>query len=142
MSARTNQAAPPNAPSGAGANPWLIAVLVAVASFMETLDTTIANVLLNYIAGGPGGQRGRGLLGGDDLSCRQRRQSDREHLPHSAPRPQDLLPDLSGAVYREFGVVRLCLESRRAAAVPHCAGPRRRRHGASRAVDIGRCVSA
>src|SRR6516225_2020835 len=36
------------------ANPWLIAVLVAVASFMEVLDTTIANVALPYIAGGMG----------------------------------------------------------------------------------------
>lgn len=35
-------------------NPWLIAVLVAAASFMEVLDTTIANVSLNYIAGGLG----------------------------------------------------------------------------------------
>ena len=35
-------------------NPWLIAVLVALASFMEVLDTTIANVLINYIAGGLG----------------------------------------------------------------------------------------
>jgi DHA2 family multidrug resistance protein len=40
--------------SAAGANPWLIAVLVALASFMEVLDTTIANVSLNYIAGGLG----------------------------------------------------------------------------------------
>jgi DHA2 family multidrug resistance protein len=51
---RTGQAALLSTPSGAGANPWLIAILVAVASFMETLDTTIANVLLNYIAGGLG----------------------------------------------------------------------------------------
>ncbi len=35
-------------------NPWLIAVLVAVAAFMEVLDTTIANVALPYIAGGLG----------------------------------------------------------------------------------------
>jgi MFS transporter, DHA2 family, multidrug resistance protein len=35
-------------------NPWLIAVLVALASFMEVLDSTVANVLLNYIAGGLG----------------------------------------------------------------------------------------
>jgi len=35
-------------------NPWLIAVLVAGASFMETLDSTIANVVLPYIAGGLG----------------------------------------------------------------------------------------
>jgi DHA2 family multidrug resistance protein len=36
------------------ANPWLIAVVVALASFMEVLDTTIANVALPYIAGGMG----------------------------------------------------------------------------------------
>jgi DHA2 family multidrug resistance protein len=35
-------------------NPWLIAILVALASFMEVLDTTIANVALPYIAGGMG----------------------------------------------------------------------------------------
>lgn len=38
----------------AAANPWLIAVVVAVATFMEVLDTTIANVALPYIAGGLG----------------------------------------------------------------------------------------
>jgi DHA2 family multidrug resistance protein len=32
-------------------NPWLIAVVVAVAAFMEVLDTSIANVALPYIAG-------------------------------------------------------------------------------------------
>jgi MFS transporter, DHA2 family, multidrug resistance protein len=37
--------------SHAASNPWLIAVLVALATFMEVLDTTIANVVLNYIAG-------------------------------------------------------------------------------------------
>jgi len=42
------------ATSSAVANPWLIAVLVALASFMEVLDTTIANVALPYIAGGMG----------------------------------------------------------------------------------------
>lgn len=35
-------------------NPWLIAVVVALAAFMEVLDTTIANVALRYIAGGLG----------------------------------------------------------------------------------------
>ena len=34
------------------ANPWIIAILVAVATFMEVLDTTIANVALRYISGG------------------------------------------------------------------------------------------
>jgi DHA2 family multidrug resistance protein len=52
MSAATLSARAPAA--AAVANPWLIAVLVALASFMETLDTTIANVALPYIAGGMG----------------------------------------------------------------------------------------
>ena len=38
----------------AAVNPWLIALVVALASFMEVLDTTIANVALPYIAGGMG----------------------------------------------------------------------------------------
>jgi MFS transporter, DHA2 family, multidrug resistance protein len=32
-------------------NPWLIAVVVSMAAFMEVLDTSIANVALPYIAG-------------------------------------------------------------------------------------------
>ena len=32
-------------------NPWLIAVVVALAAFMEVLDTSIANVALPHIAG-------------------------------------------------------------------------------------------
>jgi MFS transporter, DHA2 family, multidrug resistance protein len=35
-------------------NPWLIAVVVAMAAFMEILDTSIANVALPYIAGSTG----------------------------------------------------------------------------------------
>lgn len=33
-------------------NPWLIAVVVSMATFMEVLDTSIANVSLDHIAGG------------------------------------------------------------------------------------------
>ncbi len=42
------------APSGsrAGANPWVIAAIVVVPTFMEVLDTTITVVALRYIAGG------------------------------------------------------------------------------------------
>jgi MFS transporter, DHA2 family, multidrug resistance protein len=62
VSARTSAANAAAAGRGAGAagaaavavNPWLIAVLVALATFMEVLDTTIANVALPYIAGGLG----------------------------------------------------------------------------------------
>ena len=54
MSTRTTETSAPAAAGGPRANPWLIAVLVAVATFMEVLDTTIANVALRYIAGGLG----------------------------------------------------------------------------------------
>ena len=35
-------------------NPWLIAVVVALAAFMEVLDTSIVNVALPYMAGNLG----------------------------------------------------------------------------------------
>src|SRR6202048_641862 len=54
MSAAAIPVGAPAPVSGAAANPWLIAVVVALASFMEVLDTTIANVALPYIAGGMG----------------------------------------------------------------------------------------
>lgn len=42
----------PNATSRPAINPWFVAVAVIVPTFMEVLDTTIANVALRYIAGG------------------------------------------------------------------------------------------
>jgi MFS transporter, DHA2 family, multidrug resistance protein len=36
----------------AGGNPWVVAAIVVVPTFMEVLDTTIAVVALRYIAGG------------------------------------------------------------------------------------------
>ena len=54
MSAAVAGALPPAAARSDAVNPWLIAVLVAFATFMEVLDTTIANVVLNYISGGLG----------------------------------------------------------------------------------------
>ena len=41
-------------------NPWLIAVVVAVAAFMEVLDTSIANVALPHIAGNLGASMDQG----------------------------------------------------------------------------------
>src|SRR5260221_9425953 len=54
MSAGATGAGASAAASGAGANPWLIAALVSLATFMEVLDITVANVALRYIAGGMG----------------------------------------------------------------------------------------
>jgi len=41
-------------------NPWLIAVVVAMAAFMEVLDTSIANVALPHIAGNLGASLDQG----------------------------------------------------------------------------------
>src|SRR5689334_21533574 len=45
--------ADPNLPRSAAGDrsPWLIAVIVSVATFMEVLDVTIVNVALRHIAG-------------------------------------------------------------------------------------------
>ena len=42
----------PERSAAGGHNPYLIAFVVSIATFMEVLDTTIANVSLRYIAGG------------------------------------------------------------------------------------------
>ena len=44
----------PEAPWRPKYNPWLIGVVVAMAAFMEVLDTSIANVALPYMAGSLG----------------------------------------------------------------------------------------
>lgn len=41
-------------------NPWLIAIVVSLAAFMEVLDTSIANVALPYIAGSLGASQSEG----------------------------------------------------------------------------------
>src|SRR5229473_8402178 len=41
-------------------NPWLIAATVALAAFMEVLDTSIANVALPHIAGSLGASTDEG----------------------------------------------------------------------------------
>ncbi len=59
MSAAAAEARPPSQDASATAwkpkrNPWLIAITVTLATFMEVLDTSIANVALPHIAGGLG----------------------------------------------------------------------------------------
>ena len=50
------------------ANPWLIAVTVSMAAFMEVLDTAIANVALPHIAGNLGGEQRSEHMGPHFLS--------------------------------------------------------------------------
>jgi DHA2 family multidrug resistance protein len=50
----------PGAPWKPRVNPWLIAMTVALAAFMEVLDTSIANVALPHIAGSLGASINQG----------------------------------------------------------------------------------
>ena len=93
-------------------------------------------------SGRPRRQRGRGVLGGDDLSRVQRRHRHRDQLSRQKIRPQEFLPRLPRAVHAEFDPVRLCLESPVAAAVPPDAGRCGRRHGAGGAIDPRRFLPA
>ncbi|NTJ66374.1 multidrug efflux MFS transporter, partial [Agrobacterium rhizogenes] len=52
MSGASATAGGAGASSAGATNPWLIAIVVSLATFMEVLDTTIANVALRYISGG------------------------------------------------------------------------------------------
>src|SRR5271170_3130141 len=53
MSANASAASVPDGAIGRPPlNPWIVAVAVVIPTFMEVLDTTIANVALRYIAGG------------------------------------------------------------------------------------------
>src|ERR1700689_345595 len=56
----TNPQAIPLAPWKPRVNPWLIAMTVALAAFMEVLDTSIANVALPHIAGSLGASTDEG----------------------------------------------------------------------------------
>jgi DHA2 family multidrug resistance protein len=44
----------PNSAAKPGVNPWFVAVVVSMATFMEVLDTSIANVSLGHISGNLG----------------------------------------------------------------------------------------
>ena len=128
--------------ANAATNPWLIAVVVALASFMEVLDTTIANVALPYIAGGMGvSEDEASWVVTTYLVSNAIILTASSFLARTFGRKTFFLICL-GAVHGKLGRVRLRLEPERAAAVSHPAGPRRRRHGAGGAIDPGRCVSA
>ena len=72
---------PPLAPrAGRRHNPWLIAITVTLATFMEVLDTSIANVALPHIAGNLSATDGREHLGPHHLPGGQRDRAAAQRL--------------------------------------------------------------
>ena len=91
-------------------NPWLIAILVALAAFMEVLDTTIANVALPYIAGGMGvSEDEASWVVTTYLVANAVILTASSFLAQMLGRKTFFLA-LPRAVHRELGAVRLCLE--------------------------------
>ncbi len=121
-------------------NPWLIAVTVTIATFMELLDTSIANVSLPHIAGG--------LATSYDESTwvlTSYLVANAVVLPLSAwlsraLRAQALLHDVRRAVQRQLAAVRPRAEPRHADLLPRAAGHRRRRPRAGGTGDPRRHV--
>ena len=56
-------------------NPWAVALTVTLATFMEVLDTSIANVALPHMAGTPRRQPGRSHLGPHQLPRLERHRA-------------------------------------------------------------------
>ena len=117
--------------------------MVSIATFMEVLDTTIANVALRYIVG-------RLAVGIDESTWVITSYLVANAIVLSMLSGwlvdvfgrKRFLHDLRRACSRWLAAVRLCLESAIAGALPHPAGPRRRRHGAGGTVDPRRRLSA
>ena len=80
-------------------NPWIIAVTVMLATFMEVLDTSVANVALPHIAGSLSATAGGGHLGTHLLPGSQRHHSPDGSMVFHADRTQALLYDLRRAFY-------------------------------------------
>ena len=69
-------------------NPWLIAISVMFATFMEVLDTTVVNVSLPHIAGSLSVDHRRGDVGADLVSRRERDHPADDRLARESLRPQ------------------------------------------------------
>ena len=114
-------------------NPWIIALTVTLATFMEVLDTSIANVALPHIAGSL------------SVSVHESTWVLTSYLVANAVilplsgwlsidhRPEAVLHLVRRAVHRQLGLVRHGHEHRATGALPGAPGPGRRRLAAVRA---------
>ncbi len=101
-STRVERAASINAPQARVFNPWIIALVVTMGTFMEVLDTSIANVALPHIAGQPVGLAGRKHVGADQLPGGQRDHSADQRLDFERLGPQEFLSDFCRRCSRYF----------------------------------------
>ena len=91
--------------ASAAANPWLVAAVVVVPTFMEVLDTTIAVVALRYIAGGLSATVDDGEWVLTELPCCQRHHPADHRVVKRASWSPQLLPHLDCSFYSQFRIV-------------------------------------
>ncbi len=116
-------------------NPWLIALTVSLATFMEVMDTSIANVALRHIAGslGAGESEATWVLTSYLVS-------NAIILPisgwlSSVIGPEAFLYDVRGAIYGQLVPLRHRAQPRNAAGISGAPGGGRGRSGALRTGD-------
>ena len=110
-----------------GASPWLVAVTVGLAAFMEVLDISIANVSLEHIAGSLSASQEEFDLGADLVSGDQRDRPADERLARLDDRPQTLFHRLHHRLQPDLAALRVGPEPCRADHRPRPAGDHRRR---------------
>ena len=103
-------------------NPWLVAFTVTLATFMEVLDTSIANVALPHMAGTLGASQEESNLGADQLPGVERDRFCRSPAGFGAHGPQAFLHDVRGAVYHQLVLVRAGAQPADADSLPRAAG--------------------
>ncbi len=129
-------------PSGRTVNPWWIGLTLTIATFMELLDTSIANVSLPHIAGGLGTS-----LDEATWVLTSYLVANAVVLPLSAWLSRtfgrkNLLHGLCGPLHRQLLAVRGGTKPRASDFLPGAARYRRRRVSPFGAGHAGRYISA
>ena len=87
-------------------NHWIVALTVTLATFMEVLDTSIANVALPLHRRRTFCRPEPDYLGAHQLPGRQRDRASAFRLAHRDDRPQAILHDLRIALHGQLGALR------------------------------------
>jgi hypothetical protein len=125
-----------------GHNPWLVALVVSIATFMEVLDTSIANVSLNHIAGELSASLDESTWGAHQLPRFQRDRIADQWVACQCDWAQTLLHGVCFSFHRQLVSLRNRAVAGVADHLSRAAGIGRRRTGAKRAIDPGGFISA
>ena len=124
---RARRGAARGIPAAAAARELVLGTIaLSLATFMNVLDTSIANVSIPAICRRPGRQPDAGHLGHHLVRGRQRDLGAADRLAHAALRPGAPVHGQRAAVRDRVVAVRPGAEHRHADRVPRAAGPRRR----------------